>query len=233
LYSEKDVKIKICGVTSVEDAQLVAQAGADYIGVNHVNASPRRLSLEKARQISEQSTLPVVSLFFNWEAEQIQEAIATLHPHAIQLVGQETPSLIETLKRTTDCEVWKSVHLPPQEMGEVNITEYQDMVNSLVDAGIDAIIIDTVVGSTREDRRYGGTGQVSNWAVASKLVETIPVRCFLAGGIKPENVRQAIEQVNPYGVDISSGVESAPGKKDPEKLNQLVTAARKPIRINR
>ena len=226
--SGKDIKIQICGVTSIEDAQLVAQEGADYIGlIIEVDASPRRVSLEKARQISEQSTLPVVSMFFNREAEQIQEAIATLHPHAIQLLGQETPSLIKTMKRTTDCEVWKSVHLPPQEMGEVNITEYQGMVNSLVDAGIDAIIIDTVVGSTREDRRYGGTGQVNNWSVARKLVETIPVRCFLAGGIKPENVRQAIKQVNPYGIDISSGVESTPGKKDPEKLRQLISTVRK------
>lgn len=225
--SGKDVKIQICGVTSADDARLVAQAGADYVGlIIEVDASPRRLSVEQAGQICRQSPLPVVAMFFNREVEQIGKTVALLRPHAVQLLGQEPPSLVEKLKQVVDCEVWKSVHLPAQGMGEVNITEYQDRINSMVDAGIDAIIIDTVVGSTQEDRRYGGTGQVSNWTIARKIVDGAPVRCFLAGGIKPENVRQAIEQVSPYGLDISSGVESAPGKKDPEKMKRLVLAAR-------
>ena len=226
--SGKDIKIKICGVTSVEDARLVAKTGADYIGVIiEVDASPRRLSVEQASLICRQSTLPVVALLFNPEFDWLQEAIATLHLHAVQLIGQESPSLVERLKQAADCEVWKSIHLPAQGMGKIDITEYQARINFMVDAGIDAIIIDTVVGSAPEDRRYGGTGQVSNWTVARKLVELLtPVRCFLAGGIKPENVRQAIDQVNPWGLDICSGVESAPGKKDPDKLYRLVLAAR-------
>ena len=222
----RDIRIKVCGVTTVEDARMVAGMGVDYIGVNLVEASPRRLSLEQARPICEQSTLPVVALFLNWEAHQIQRVTEALQPAAIQLVGEESLSLVETLKRTVDCELWKSVHLPPQGQGNVSITAYRERVNSLINAGIDAIILDTVVGSSPEDRRYGGTGQVSNWATASRLVEVISVRTFLAGGVNAENVRQAIELVHPYGVDLSSGVEISPGKKDPEKLRRLVLAAR-------
>ncbi len=228
LPSQKDIKIKVCGITTIEDAHLVAEVGADYIGVIiEVDSSPRRLSVEQARSICEQSTLPVVTLFFNWEAKQTQRAIAALHPHAVQLLGQEPPSLVKTLKSMAACELWKSIHLPPQGLGEVNIAEYQDRVNSLVDAGIDAIVIDTVVGSPQGKLRYGGTGQVSNWAIARKLVEAISVRSFLAGGINSENVQQAIELVHPHGIDLCSGVEIAPGQKDKEKLHRLVSAARR------
>ena len=225
LPSMKDVKIKVCGITTVEDARLVAESGADFIGViAGVDFSPRNLSLDSARLICEQSALPAVVLFFNREAEQIQEAIATLHPHAVQLLGHETPSLVRTLKKTVPCEIWKSIHLPPQGIGEVNITGHQDRVNSLIDAGIDAVIIDTVVGSSGNNMRYGGTGQVNNWTVARSLVEAFPVRTFLAGGINPENIHQAIEMVHPYGIDLCSGVEIASGRKDPEKLRRLMSA---------
>ena len=225
LPSQEGIKTKICGITTVEDAHLVAEAGADYIGVLiEIDFSPRCLSVEQGRAICKQSELPVVTLFFNWEAEQIQRTIEALHPYAVQLLGQESPSLVRTLKETVPCEVWKSIHLPPRSLGKVNIAEHKDRVNSLIDAGVDAILIDTVVGSSKENRRYGGTGQVSNWTVARKLVEVIPAQAFLAGGINPENVQQAIELVRPYGLDLCSGVEGAPGQKDPEKLRRLMLA---------
>jgi phosphoribosylanthranilate isomerase len=227
--SGKDIKIKICGVTGVDDAQLVAEAGADYIGVNMVEASPRCLGIEEAIPIYRQSTLPVVALFFDEEAARIQKIIEVLNPHAIQLVGQESPSLIKKLKTVTTCQIWKSIHLPAQDTGETDISIYLESINSFIDAGIDAILLDTIVGSSPENRIYGGTGQVSNWEIARSLVETVPVRCFLAGGIKPENARQAIEAVRPYGIDLASGVESKPGKKDPEKLYKLVSVVRKTI----
>lgn len=230
LVSEKNVKIKICGITTVKDAHLVAEAGADHIGVIvGVDFSPRCLSVEQARPICEQSTLPVVTLFFNWEAEQIQRTVATLRPHAVQLLGQESPSLVKALKEMVDCELWKVIHLPPPGLQEVNITEHQDRVNSLIDAGIDAIVIDTVSGSSEKNRRYGGTGQVNDWAAARRLVEVISVPAFLAGGINPVNVQQAIELVHPCGIDLSSGVEITPGQKDPEKLRQLMVAVRRAV----
>ncbi|MDP3879588.1 MAG: phosphoribosylanthranilate isomerase [Dehalococcoidales bacterium] len=223
--SHQYTRIKICGITSVADARLAAEAGADYIGVIiEIDFSPRRLSVEQARPICEQSTLPVVTLFFNREAEQIRKAVDILRPHAIQLLGQEPPSLISALKNTVNCQLWKSIHLPPLASGAIDIAVYEETIKAMVDAGIDAIIIDTFVGSAPDARRYGGTGVVSDWEVARRLVETSPVPTFLAGGINPQNVRQAIEQVHPYGIDLCSGVESAPGQKDPEKLRQLISA---------
>ena len=229
-YCQRDIKIKICGITTVEDAHLVTEAGADYMGVViEVDFSPRHLTVEEARPICEQSTLPVVALFFNREAEQIERAIAALNPHAVQLLGQELPSLVQRLKNTVACEVWKSIHLPPRDLGDISIAKQQEMANSMVDAGIDAIVIDTVVSSSEREVRYGGTGQVNNWAAAHRLVKAIPVKTFLAGGINPQNVQQAIELVHPYGIDLCSGVEVVPGKKDPKKVRQLVLAIRKAV----
>ena len=225
--SQRQIKVKICGITTVEDARLVAEAGADYIGVLiNVEFSPRCLTIEQARSICEQSTLPVVALLFNSETEQIQEAFGALGFHAVQLLGQEPPSLVRELKKAADFEVWKSIHLPPQGAEEVNISTYKDNLDSLNDAGVDAVLIDTVVSDPKVKLRYGGTGQVNNWTIARKLVETIPVNTYLAGGIKPENVQQAIELVQPYGIDLCSGVESSLGRKDPEKLYRLMNAVR-------
>ena len=230
MHPRKDIKIKVCGITTVEDAHLVSESGADYIGVLiEVDFSPRRLSMEQARSICQQSTLPVVTLFFNWEAEQIQRAITALHPHAVQLLGQEPPSLVKTLKTTAACQLWKSIHLPPPGPGQVDITEHQDRVNSLVDAGISAIVIDTVVGSSQENLCYGGTGQMNDWTIARRLTDAIPIPTFLAGGINPDNVQQAIELVHPYGIDLCSGVEIAPGRKDPEKLRRFMSAVYRAI----
>ena len=221
------VKVKVCGITTVEDALLAAGVGVDYIGVIiEIKFSPRRLSIEQAQAICERSIVPVVTLFFNWDAEQIKRAAQKLHPGAIQLQGQEQPSLIKTLKKDLSCEIWKAIHVPSRGEAKTNFDEYLEKTKSFVDAGADAIVLDTVVGSSEKDKRYGGTGQVSDWTVASELVEAIPVRTFLAGGINPENVQQAIRQVHPYGIDLCSGVEASPGTKDPQKLRALMIAVR-------
>ncbi|MFH1383322.1 MAG: phosphoribosylanthranilate isomerase [Chloroflexota bacterium] len=225
--NQQPVKVKICGITTVADALRAAEAGADYIGVIiEIEFSPRRLSIEQARPICKNSVVPVVTLFFNWDAEQIKKAVQTLQPKCIQLQGLEPPSLVRTLKQDLTCEIWKAVHFPAQGQGQINTAEYLEKVNSFVEAGVDAIILDTVVSTSGNKQRYGGTGQVSDWTVATELVKAIPVRTFLAGGINPGNVRQAIEQVRPYGVDLCSGVEASPGTKDPQKLVALMAAVR-------
>ena len=137
--------------------------------------------------------------------------------------------LVRTLKRTTSCELWKTIHLPAQGLGTVNIDECLDQVNSFIDAGVDAILIDTVVASPGEDLRYGGTGQVSDWTIGRDLVKAISVPTFLAGGINPENVRQAIKTVHPYGIDLCNGVEVFPGRKDPAKMQRLMLAIRESV----
>ncbi len=217
----------MCGITTVEDARLVAEAGADYIGVIvGIDVSPRQLTIEQARPICEQSSLPVVNLFFNRDVEQIREAVAVLKPHAVQLLGQETPALVRALTQTIPCQIWKSVHLPPVNEGEADISTLIATVNSLVDAGIHAALLDTVVSAAEEGARWGGTGRVSSWTTARRLVEATPVPTFLAGGISPDNVREAIETVQPCGIDLCSGVEIPKGRKDPEKLRRLMLAVR-------
>jgi len=143
------------------------------------------------------------------------------------LLGLEPPSLVKTLKGTVDCELWKSIHFPPEGSPQVNIKEVLGQVDLFVEAGIDAILIDTVVASSEQTLRYGGTGKVNDWATAKRLVEEISVPTFLAGGINPENVQRAIEEVRPYGIDLCSGVEATHGKRDPEKLRWLMLAVRK------
>jgi phosphoribosylanthranilate isomerase len=226
LPAREKTKIKICGITTVADSLLAAQAGADYIGILvGVSFSPRQISVDVARLICEQSTLPVVILVFNWEAAAIKRLVQKLHPHAVQLLGQESVSLVKSLKKMVACELWKTIHLPPRGHGETNIAAYVDNVNSLFAAGINAVLIDTVVGAPEEGWRYGGTGRVNDWDLARKLVAATAVPAFLAGGINPENIRQAIETVRPCGIDLCSGVEITTGKKDPEKLRRLIQAA--------
>ena len=220
----------MCGITTVEDARLVAEAGADYIGVIvGIDVSPRQITIEQARPICEQSSLPVVNLFFNRNAEQIREAVAVLKPHAVQLLGQETPAMVRALTQTIPCQIWKSVHLPPVDEGEADISTLLDTVNSLVDAGIHAALLDTVVSAAEEGARWGGTGRVNSWTAARRLVEAIPVPTFLAGGINPDNVREAIETTQPYGIDLCNGVEMSKGRKDPEKLRRLMLAVREVV----
>jgi phosphoribosylanthranilate isomerase len=222
-----EVKVKVCGVTTVDDARLVAGVGADYVGVVvGIDFSPRCLSIEEALPICQQSALPVVALFFDWEVEALRRAVAALRPHAVQLLGQEPPELVRDLAQTAPCKLWKTVHLPPPGGGHVDTADLERRLGSLIDAGVSVVLIDTVVGSAGKGRRYGGTGQVNDWAMARRLAERISVPTFLAGGIKPENVERAIGQVRPHGIDLCSGVESSLGRKDPEKLRRLMTAVR-------
>ena len=227
MVSQNKMKVKICGITTVEDARLAAEVGADYIGVIvGVSFSPRILPLEQSRAICENSPLPVVILVFDWDADQIQEVVAVLKPHAVQLLGHESVSLVKTLKETVSCELWKTIHLPEQGKGGVNVAESIEKTNSYIDAGIDAVLIDTVVSSPGGDLRYGGTGQVSDWTAGREIVKAVSIPVFLAGGVNPDNVRQAIETVHPYGIDLCSGVEASIGRKDPDKMRRLMVAIR-------
>ena len=223
----RNIKVKICGVTNLQDALLAANAGADYVGVVvEIPYSPRRLTVAQAQIICEGSLRPVATLFFNWDAEQVAGAVNALRPKVIQLQGEEAPSLVKTLKETLDCEIWKAIHVPSQKEGKIDVNEFLATAKSFVDAKVDAIVLDTVVSSPGNTKRYGGTGHVGDWKVARELVQAIPTRVFLAGGIRPANVQQAIGQVHPYGIDLCSGVEATPGTKDPQKMDALMKAVR-------
>ncbi|MCX5887127.1 MAG: phosphoribosylanthranilate isomerase [Proteobacteria bacterium] len=215
--------VKICGITNEEDACMVADAGADYIGVIiDFPGSPRSITLQRACSILSSSKLPVVALISQMDKGQAKEILDRLQPCALQLIGKEAPALVNELKRETGCVIWKSLHFPVRGQGEVDLDSALRKVNSYVETGVDALVLDTF---DRTGMR-GGTGKVFDWGIGRELVRQIHGKVFLAGGITPHNVKQAIEEVRPYGIDLSSGVESSIGRKDAEKLHSLMSTVR-------
>lgn len=218
-------EIKICGITREQDVELVCGAGADYVGLLIDMPSPRTLTVERAAELARLSTLPVVLLFFDKPPEQVAGIAAELRPHGIQLQGHESPEDTAFLRERLECEIWKGVHLPVQGTGQVDVGQVEQRIKAYAQAGADKILLDTVVKSSGETQ-MGGTGKTFDWQTAAELVPRAPRPVILAGGLKPENVAQAIKTVRPHGVDLSSGVESAPGIKDPDKVRRFIQAVR-------
>ncbi len=223
--------VKICGTTSLKDAQLAAGYGADYFGVVvEVDFSPRSLTIDQARPIFTASPIrdtKGVALVFHMQPQRLQKLITMLDPHAVQFLNLADISQILKLKKQfPDLELWQSIHLP--EAGKkVDFTSFQQTVREYADAGIDLLIFDTVA-VLKGVQKFGGTGLVSDWHVVRQLIDQVDtsVPIWLAGGIGPDNVAEAIATVRPAGVDLCSGVEAAPGRKDPEKVRRLIENSR-------
>jgi len=197
------VKVKICGITNLEDAQLAVDLGADALGFNFCKKSPRYIEPSKAKLIIEElpplvSTIGVFADEFS--PERISSIAHAVGLNAVQLHGSESP---EYVKKVDELRVIKTFRVDP---------EFDLALLSAYSAG--AYLLDTF-----DPELMGGTGKVFNWeiAVAAKAYG----RIILAGGLKQENIVEAIRQVHPYAVDICSGVESEPGKKDPERMTAL------------
>jgi phosphoribosylanthranilate isomerase len=200
------VRVKICGITSMEDALQAVQAGADALGFVFYEKSPRYLPPERAASII--SVLPpfvqVVGLFVNAEAGFVNDTADRCRLDLVQLHGDEPPDYCELIRR----RVIKAFRVK-------DITSLDPVRNY----SIAGILLDAF-----SPKAYGGTGLTFNWEVAQEAGQYGPV--ILAGGLTPENVRQAVERVNPYGVDVSSGVETALGRKDPEKVREFIRQAK-------
>ena len=222
MSKESHCSVKICGITSIHDARLAADAGADYAGVLvDVAVSPRTRSIAQAVEIATESPIPTVLLLYNRTTSDIQEAVAQIDPFAIQLLGQESPQQVEKLRRTVTCQLWKSVYLPAGSPENVDMSTVRAEMQAYRDAGADFLLFDSV-DLSGEKPRYGGTGKTCDWNVAAELIAESPLPVFFAGGIRPENVKAAIETIRPHGIDLCSGVEASKGIKDPHKLEQLM-----------
>jgi len=201
------VRVKICGITSMEDALQAVQAGADALGFVFYEKSPRNLYPERAASII--SELPpfvqAVGLFVNADAGFVNDTADRCRLDLVQLHGDEPPDYCELIRR----RVIKAFRVK-------DITSLDPVRNY----SIAGILLDAF-----SPKAYGGTGLTFNWEVAQEAGQYGPV--ILAGGLTPENVRQAVERVNPYGVDVSSGVETAPGRKDPEKVREFIRQAKR------
>ena len=222
MSKESHCSVKICGITSIHDAQLAADAGADYVGVLvDVAVSERTRSTAQASEIANGSPIPTVLLLYNRTTSDIQEIVSQIQPFALQLLGQEPPQQVEELKDTVSCQLWKSVYLPAGSPENVDMPTVQAEMQAYQDAGADFLLFDSVDMSL-EKPRYGGTGKTCDWNVAAELITESPLPVFFAGGIRPENVKAAIETIRPHGIDLCSGVEASKGIKDPHKLEQLM-----------
>lgn len=222
MSKEPRCSVKICGITSIHDARLAADAGADYIGVLvDVAVSERTRSTAQASEIASGSPIPTVLLLYNRTTSDIQESVSQIQPFALQLLGQEPPQQVEELKDTLPCQLWKSVYLPAGSPENVDVPTVQAEMQAYRDAGADFLLFDSVDMSL-EKPRYGGTGKTCDWNIAAELITESPLPVFFAGGIRPENVKAAIETIRPHGIDLCSGVEASKGIKDPHKLEQLM-----------
>ena len=219
-------KVKICGTTSVADARMAADAGADYSGVVvEVPFSERSVPINVATEIARQTPISTVILVFDRPTDWIKKAAAQIKPFAIQLLGHEPPNQVAELKGTLSCEVWKSLFLPTENDPAADVQAIAAQIEAYINAGADALLFDTAE-FTDGKARFGGTGKQSDWNLSAQLIQASPVPAFLSGGIRPENVQKAIETVRPYGVDLCSGVEASKGVRDRGKLEQLMENAR-------
>jgi phosphoribosylanthranilate isomerase len=207
------VRIKICGITKLEDAKLAWELGAHAIGLNFYTQSPRSLSPAAAADLVDRLPpfVSPVGVFVNWDAEPVIALCKALHLSAAQLHGDESPAVVAKVAK--ELQVIKVLRLG-QGSTPPAFTQYRPASAFLIDAA--------------QSNQYGGTGETSNWHLARSAAQSH--RIILAGGLNPDNVAEAIRIVRPYAVDVASGVEARPGKKDPAKMRaffeQVARAAR-------
>ena len=204
------IKIKICGMTNAEDAEAAVKAGADALGFVFYRKSPRVVDAQLVKRIV--AALPpfvlAVGVFVNEDPKVVRDLMDKCGLALAQLHGEETASYCEALGRP----VLRAIRLGnPGDL--LALAEYKGR------AQVRGFLLDAF-----SEKEYGGTGRVADWALAAEAARASDV--LLAGGLTPGNVAEAIRQVRPYGVDVTSGVEACPGRKDHEKLRAFIQAAR-------
>jgi phosphoribosylanthranilate isomerase len=200
------VKIKICGITQAAEAEVAVEAGANALGFMFFEGSRRNISVEKAHAII-RDLPPFVSkvgVFVNASADDIERAIEKTGIDTLQFHGEETPEAC----RGFGLKTIKAFRI-----------QGKDMLALMPRYDVDAWLLDSFVAGAR-----GGTGKTFNWDLAVHA-RSLGTPVMLAGGLTPQNVKRAIEHVQPYAVDVSSGVESAPGKKDPALIKAFIENA--------
>lgn len=197
--------VKICGITSLTDALAAVEAGADALGFNFYRPSPRYISPNDAREIIKQvpETILTVGVFVNEDVESVVRIVAEAGLSAVQLHGDESPEYCNELASNYIIKVFRAGD-------DFDLQTYQ----------VAAIMLDT-----KDDLLRGGTGRVFDWTIAQRTNNSTP-KLFLAGGLSPENVAEAITTVRPYAVDACSSLEESPGRKNHARLRAFVEAAR-------
>ncbi len=204
------MKVKICGITNAEDAALSIAAGADALGFVLYRKSPRFVEAAVVRRIV--AALPpfvlTVGVFVNEEQAVVRAILDECGLALAQLHGDESAAYCQSLGRP----VLKALRLKDRA-SFLALAEFQGR------ATVRGFVIDAY-----HETAYGGTGRTVDWSLAAEAAKAAPI--LLAGGLTPANVAEAVRLVNPYGVDVSSGVEARPGKKDPDKVKAFINEAR-------
>jgi phosphoribosylanthranilate isomerase len=208
--------VKICGNTSLEDALLAAEAGADAVGFVFA-PSPRRVSAEQVAAITLKlpSSIEKIGVFVDSSFDEIETAVRDCGLTGVQLHFDGTEDLPLRLREKfgPGLRIVRALHYGPEVVGRIGVLAGDDR--------IDAVLIDS-----RTAKAVGGTGTSYDWNAAESLFRGAGARLIVAGGLTPSNVSEAVERLRPWGVDVVSGVEIAPGRKDPAKVRAFVRNAR-------
>lgn len=200
--------VKICGITNKEDALHAVESGADLIGFIFWNKSKRYVPEGEVKSIVDSlgGTVKTVGVFVDEDLEELNKLVIGTGIDYVQLHGSESIEYV----RGVEAEVIKAVRVKGKSDIEKAL-EFKDVA--------DYILLDTFV-----EGEQGGTGKTFDWSLVSRLSDEVPV--ILSGGLNVDNIRDAIEVVKPFGVDVSSGVEKTPGVKDSEKVTNFIHAVR-------
>lgn len=209
------VKVKICGLTDGFSAQAAIDAGADYLGVVFFDKSPRAVTLEQAQEVFDQTPEDVkrVGLFVNADDALLDRVLGAVRLDMFQFHGTETPERIERVRLEYGMPVIKAIQIATK----ADLEAAEAYVKT-----VDGLLFDAK--SSAHAERPGGNGESYDWNLL--VGHHWPVSWFLAGGLTPENVAEAIRISGARIVDVSSGVESAPGVKDAEKIAAFIRAAK-------
>ena len=209
-------KVKICGITNEEDAVKAALFGADYVGfLVEIDFAEDKVTRQEAKELIKKLPLEVLPVFVTYiqKAKPIIEIAKEINPAIIQLHNDIALQEIGKIRKS----------LP-----KVQLTKSISVVdeNSLKEAKKYEKYVDYLLLDSKVKGRKGGTGRVHDWGISRKIVKSTKCKVFLAGGLNPDNVKEAIDKVKPYAVDTNSGVKLKPRKKDPKKLELFIKRAK-------
>lgn len=202
------MRIKICGITQPDQGRAIADLGATALGFICVPASPRYVSPEKIKAVVEQlsENIDLIGVFANTPWEEICQTVAACELTGVQLHGDESPEFCHQVRQALpNVEVIKALRVRSSE--------------ALAQATVYTSWVDTLLLDAYDPQQLGGTGKTLDWGNLQQFQPRCP--WLLAGGLTPENVLEALNQLHPNGIDLSSGVERAPGDKDLTKVAQL------------
>jgi phosphoribosylanthranilate isomerase len=212
----RSVRVKICGITREEDLAFAVAAGADAVGfLVGVPSSPRNLTLERAEMLLRQVPVFVdrVVVTTSQSIDGLAEICKRLKPTAIQIHGKKNFDASEIREKIKHTRLIKTIYVTKDALSETVIEDLK---------AFDAVLLDSFTKG-----QYGGTGRVHDWTLSRQIKEIVaPLPVILAGGLKPENVKEAVQTVQPYAVDVASGVELQPAIKDHTKIRAFVENAK-------